>query len=511
MVGAGPAALGRGKARALPHPIDDLSIDYGTDIYEEMLLDPQVAANVAILKASILEDGVNLAPAIEDQDDDRYELAVQIRDVARRMFARMTTPLDDVLWNMLDATWAGNKVAEQVFELQRVEVGSADSPEKKELLQLKALKPKPRQAVVFVVDAFMNVLGFLGAVPGTLTPPAIGAVLEPNSPQILPRDKFAVLSWHPVDGDPRGTSVLRPAYKPWWRKQQLEPEYLRYLTQFASPSVWATPPPDEEGVSDEPTDSIGNPVDANGNPVDSDDVDGLPDEELSKYDELLALLLALKNSSAMVVPPGTEVHFVELQGDGLPFIRSFDQCDAQITKAILTQSLATEEGQHQSRAASQVHQDVLDTLVRQGKRALVRMLSEDILRPWVARNFGDDAGESLVPIPTLGTTESQDQPTLMTAVAGLMRANYFHPSQLPHVDELLGLPVRDLTQAAETLAASGPAPGEPSAPAGGQAEGEGTPEPGGTPSPPSGPARRGGRGPKAPARRVAPTRPRRVA
>jgi hypothetical protein len=502
--------IGRGKARALPHPIDDLSMDYGNDIYEEMLLDPQVAANIVVLKASILEDGLNLAPAIEDQDDDRYEDAVKIRDVARRMLARMTTPLDDVLWTMLDAMWAGNKVAELVFELQQVDVAPDEAVEKKELLQLKAIKPKPRSSVVFVVDAFMNLLGFLGAVPGTLTPPAIGAVLEPESPQILPRDKFAVLSWHPVDGDPRGTSVLRPAYKPWWRKQQLEPEYLRYLTQFASPSVWASPPPDEAGVMDEPTDSLGNPVDANGNPVDPSDVDELADEELSKYDELLALLLALKNSSAMVVPPGTEVHFVELQGDGLPFMRAFDQCDGQITKAMLTQSLATEEGAHQSRAAASVHQDVLDTLIRQGKRSLLRMISEDILRPWVARNFGDEAGESLVPIPTLGTTESQDLPTLMTAVAALMRANYFHPSQLPHVDELLSLPVRDLTQAAETLAPSGPAPGESSAPAGGQQRGEGTPEPGGTPSAPSGPAQRGGRG-KAPARKTAPTRPRRVA
>jgi hypothetical protein len=51
-----------------------------------------------------------------------------------------------------------------------------------------------------------------------------------------------------------------------------------------------------------------------------------------------------------------------------------------------------------------VHQDVLDTLVRQGKRSLIRVVARDILRNWVRWNWGDDA-VPLVPKPSLGTTE----------------------------------------------------------------------------------------------------------
>jgi hypothetical protein len=492
LVAAGRMAYGRGGAKALPIPFDDLSTDFGTDVYEEMLLDAQVAACMSILKTGILEDGLLLAPAVEDQEDPKYKKAVKIRDAGKRMLDRLDQPFDDVMWTMLDGIGFGNKVAELVFENQLVDGET--------MTQIRAIKPKPRESVLFVVDVYLNLLGFLGSAPGQVTPGLAGNILEQGSRQVLPRDKFAVFTFRPVDCDPRGTSILRAAYEPWWRKRQMMPAYLRYLAQFASPSVWATPPEDTLIVA--PTDSIGNLVDASGDAI--DDPDGVADEDLpiAAADELLALLLGWQNGTALVVPPGTEVHPVELQGDGAPFLNAIQQANAEIVKAILTQSLATEEGAHQARAAASVHQDVLDTLIRQAKKALLRMIAEDILRPWVRLNYGDDAADELCPLPTLGTTERQDLPQMWTGAAALHRANYFHPSQLPHVDEMLGLPVRDLTQIPQPLAAPAPAPGEPSAPAGGQKRGDGTPDTPGTPSKPSGPAERGGRG-RQPARQPA--------
>jgi hypothetical protein len=116
-----------------------------------------------------------------------------------------------------------------------------------------------------------------------------------------------------------------------------------------------------------------------------------------------------------------------------------------MTKSILTQSLATEEGEHQARAAAQVHQDVLDTLVRQGKRSLVRVVAKDVLANWVRWNWGDDAA-ALVPKPSLGTTERTDLPATITAFAALLKTGFPHPSQYAAMDSMFGLPVRDLTQ-----------------------------------------------------------------
>lgn len=464
----------------LPEAHDDLTEDFGTDVYRQMLKDADVNAAVAILKASILEEGLQLAPAIDDQEKPGYKRAVLIRDLAQRMFERMTpSPINTVLWNMLDALAFGCKVAEQISEWQ-VHGGQR-------LLMLKSIKPKPPAQVAFVVDGYMNVLGLLGSAPGD---PALstGTVLNPSAADILPPDKFAFLSNRPEDCDPRGTSVLRPAYDPWWKKRQLGPEYLRYLSQFAAPSFWATPP--EYAESSPSADPFG-----------TDEAAAEEEALPTPTEELLASLVEWRNGYAMVVPYGTQVHPVELTGDGQAFISALRLYSNQIIKAILTQQLATEEGEHQARSAAGVHQDVLDTIVRQGKQNVLEMVSNQILVPWVARNWGDRAALELVPIPSLGTTERQDVPALMSSVAALMRASFFHSSQLPAVDEMLGLPVRDWSQPNLLQPPAAPAPGEPSAPPGGEMGTGGND--GGSPDPgaPSGPAERGGRG-TAPQRRA---------
>ena len=64
--------------RGLPPYIDDLTRDFGDDLYSRMLVDGQVAACITILKAAILEDGIHLSPAIDEETDPQYELAKEI-------------------------------------------------------------------------------------------------------------------------------------------------------------------------------------------------------------------------------------------------------------------------------------------------------------------------------------------------------------------------------------------------------------------------------------------------
>lgn len=404
--------------RALPAYVDDVTADFGDDLYDRMLVDAQVSACVSILKAAILEEGVALAPAVDDKAADGYARAVEIRDAAEAMLEDLATPLDDVLWDLLNSLAFGNRVAEQVYEL-------GPGPDGRAILRLRALKVKPRRSTAFVVDRFMNVLGLLADVGGRGR--ASTSIHDVRPDEILPREKFAVLTFRPRDADPRGTSILRPAYDPWWRKRQVMVEYVKYLAQFAGPSlVGFTAEDAEDGVAE----------------------DGAPRtaEEL-----MLEALLAFQNGTATVFGHGASVTPIEMQGDGKAFLDAVAGCNLEITKAVLTQQLATEEGQHQARAAAQVHQDVLDTLIRQGKRGVVRMLARDVLRTWVRWNWGD-AAIPLAPIPSLGTTERRDVPALMSAIAALTRAGYPHPSQYPAIDALLGLPIRDLTATSEQAA-----------------------------------------------------------
>jgi Protein of unknown function (DUF935) len=454
---AGGSGLWYGDAvRALPHPLDDLAADFGADIYDRMCFDPQVAACLTVLKASILEDGLTLAPAVDDKLDPDYALAVEIQEAAEAMLDDLETPLDDALFDMLHALAIGNRVAELKYAVK-------PGPDGRDLVSVAAIKPKPLTATAFVVDAYMNVVGLLGARPGMVQPAYTGAVIDPKSAEILPRDKFAVFTFRPKYGDPRGTSILRPAYAAWWTKWQVHQEYLKYLAQFAGPGLIGTAP--ANAVTQPAMDPLGNPTDPSSAP-------------LTPSEAMVAALEAYRNGGILGLPYGASVQVIQAAGNGQPFLSAIAACDHGITKSILTQELATEEGAHQARAAAQVHQDVLDTLVRQGKRSLVRVVARDILRNFVRWNWGEDA-LPLAPKPSLGTTERQDLPAMMTAVAALVNAGYPHPSQYSGLDSMLGLPPRDLTQDADVLDENGQ-PVDPNAapadetgqPAGAQDDGE---------------------------------------
>jgi len=123
---------------------------------------------------------------------------------------------------------------------------------------------------------------------------------------------------------------------------------------------------------------------------------------------------------------------------------------------------------------------VLDTIIKQAKRAVARMLARDILMPWIRYNWGEDAVR-LCPRVTLGTTEQSDIVAMMAGFAALKTAGYLAPSQLTATDALLNLPPRlpEEVQLAEDVArlAAQPQPAPVIAPPV-QAQSDGTPDTG---------------------------------
>lgn len=410
-------------ARSLPWAFDDLTADFGDDYYERMLFDAVVSSCVTIYKASVLEEGIALAPAIDDKDDPRYDKSKLMLEYCQRVIDDLDPSMDDTLWGMLDACAYGNKVAELNWSDERTYTGMQH-------LRLVSIKVKPRRSTAFVVDTYLNVLGLVARIPGIGVPVQTGTILAIAEPgqleNMLPRSKFAVLTFRPKDNDPRGTSILRPANTAWYNKMQTWPEYLRYLAQFASPGLIGFTPPGAEAMP--PTDGLGNPI---------------PGPLVYPEQQMVATLTQWRNGAALAFQAGALVTPVQSQGEGRAFLSAFDEYDRQISKAILTQTLATGEGQHQARAAASVHQDVLTTLIRQGRRAVVRMLRRDVLQQIIRLNFGEQATQELTPKVSLGNVEQVDFGTTANAIAALVKARYLDPSQYPAVDELLNLPARD--------------------------------------------------------------------
>lgn len=440
--------------RALPWEIDDVQQAFGLTLYSRMARDPVIAACLTVLKASILEDGLTLAPAVDDEADPSYPAAVALRDEAEAMLDRLVEPFPDVLWALLDALAYGHKVAELVWQVRppctTPPAGVRILP-RGDLLALHAIKVKPVRTTVFVVDGYANVLGLLAQELNLPSPVLTGWLIDPHQapPNLIPREKFAILTFRPQDSDPRGHSILRAAYAPWWLKEQLLPEVKRWGAQFAVPSVWATTPEKSQQVPQ---------LDASGQPL----LDAFGNQLLvSPEQNLLAALQNLRNGSAAALPFGTELHPLAVSGSGDALLRILAWCDQQMREAITTQKLATAEGEHMARAAAQVHQDVLATIVKEAKQSLVRMVQRDILAPWLRYNVPGNP-QHLLPKPQLGGSEAEDWSKNATAVAALQTAGYLHASQLAATDKLLNLPVRDLTQDVsedEDLAAAGPVPG----------------------------------------------------
>lgn len=411
---------------SLPHPIDDVTLDFGDDLYNRMMNDAQIASLINIFKTGIAADGLTFTAAVPEEDED-HEAAQELADWCTWMIDQLTHSIDEVLWDLMDAMPYGNRVAELVYE-------HGTGPDGSTQVLLKKIAPKPRRMTAFVVDGFNNLVGLLGQIPGQTFYVQTSMIVDPAAlPNFLDRERFAVLTFRSRDGDPRGQSLLRPAYDSWYVKQQIKVEYLKYLAQFASPLLIGFTA-DTVDQSEE--------VDEEGNPEPSPEV------------VMAGTLATARNSTALAFVAGAKVDVVKSEGNGEAHLLGIDLQNREMAKATTSQTLATEEGKHQTRASSGTHQDVLDVIIRPGKRLVERMIARDIITPLIVMNFGKKALR-LLPTPVLGRTEQHDFAAMATAIAALMTSGYLHASQLPLIDVMQGLPVRDLSQD-EILAAQQP-------------------------------------------------------
>lgn len=404
--------------RTLTTYIDDISRDFGDDIYERMQNDAQIRACLELAKMAILGGGLSIR-SCRKETEDQHELAVQVADFCSRNIDSLQRPfITETLHDMLDSLAVGSKVAEIVCEIRKA------GPDKGKLC-LKEIKVKPRKCYAFVVDAFLNCVGLLGLVPGSgttlLTNSFIG--MEQNLRNIknfFPRKKFCVLTCQPTNGDLRGTSILRAAYDPWWLKQQVKAEYAKYLALFAMEKYKATTAEDAEAKPMQ---------DKHGQPIVDDDGKII----LVQPEEAMALSLAdLRNGGFWVGPFGSTLDVISPVATGSNiFSGAFDFLDGQMAKAILSQTRATEEAQHGSRADSQTGQDLLGIGILFHKTAVVEMVRNDLLSLIVEANFGQ-AGLEVLPLVSLGDVNPED---IAAQLPGYVQAGYqVDPSQFRELD-----------------------------------------------------------------------------
>jgi phage gp29-like protein len=187
---------------------------------------------------------------------------------------------------------------------------------------------------------------------------------------------------------------------------------------------------------------------------------------LGKYDPqatpadreaLLAAVTQLGTDAAGIISKSTEIEFVETSqrsGDIYSALASF--CDAQMSKAVLGQTLTTEVGDRGSYAASKTHGEVRQDILEADCKSLAETLRRDLIRPLALFNFGPDALTRLPWVkfhyePPEDLKSSADVYSILVGQVGL-------PVATEHIYEKFGVPKPAAGQALVVPPAAAPVP-----------------------------------------------------
>jgi len=109
-------------------------------------------------------------------------------------------------------------------------------------------------------------------------------------------------------------------------------------------------------------------------------------------DALIAAISSLGSDAAGIISKSTEIEFVDSvkQGKGDLYKQLADFCNAEVSKAVLGQTLTAQVGDTGSYAASNTHNEIRKDLLLADGRALVTTIRNQLVRPLVGFNFGWD-------------------------------------------------------------------------------------------------------------------------
>lgn len=378
---------------------DEAELRLGPGGFERLLTDPEILKDVTLLVDAIVGDGVQLYPLFTDDKADpaRSATAAEYSDFcAFNLSETLRRPFRDTLREAVRSAFVtGHKVAEQTYR-------DWTDAEGRPRLVLDKLKCKPRYAAQFVIDAYLNELGM--------------AVWSEGRRIVVSRDKFFVPTFERVNEDPRGTAPAMLACFNWFvAKRTGCPIFVKRIEKKALPAVAGFVGANEESMPAE----------------DGTSATKTPQQAMAES------LAGFENFSSAAFAHDAKIQVVDASGNGQEFKNFFDVCNREMTRAILLQDLATNEGQHGTRAQSLTHMDVLSLRVWSLKNTVADCIRDEILRPLLYYNFGEES-MALVPAVSLGDSDRRDWATDALAAAAL--APLVSDSQWEAICKQLGLP-----------------------------------------------------------------------
>jgi hypothetical protein len=407
-----------GSRTLSPSRIDEVVTNVTPETFEEMSNDPKIHKSKRIRINGVLTDELVLATGATEAEvnDAEYKKFVKCMHFCERMVSGLETPLWSALSQMLDGGYEqGHKIAESDWEYRldkptkKIQTGkkgsrpsagfslkrlfglkTQDDPQSKRgtnilnqpqtRLMPRAIKVKPRGAALFVVDAFMNILGLVPSWNGART-------WQPN--QVITRDKFLVFTNNQTDDDPRGNSAWRPVFWAWSFKNFIPKQYLTYLLNEAVPvPILKLPKGMQSWIVKR--DSEQNII------YKKDPITGDLTTEPEMIETVVAAERTLKNDSRRSgcrYPARVELDAYGGNKGGAQdtvFPNAIKAADEQIEEGILLQPLAQSQGGSNSQKGAMTHENRLVDLFFWDKRALCTMLLYDFFAVGVRMNLGEE-------------------------------------------------------------------------------------------------------------------------
>lgn len=311
---------------------------------------------------------------IHPRSDSRKD--TEIADFVRNILFASEGTVTDLLYSMLDAFVYGFSLAETVYgKLPSGHIG------------IEKFVPVNTENVSFDIDSYGTVKNIL-----------IDGI-------VCPREKLILYSYNSSFGSPYGKSDLISAYNHYRIKKKLTEYYNIYLEKYASPLI--------KGTYSK----------------------SFPEESQKAF---FGVLKSVRQKTALLVPEDCRIESMNLNtGGGDAFQKAIDHHDRNIAKAILGQTIFTDDNVTVgSYSLANIHLELLSKCLSKIRKDMEEYVMEElVIKPLVRYNFGTD----LFPRFTISEINSSSLEKNTKSLGELIKYNIVSEKE-PWLRAFLGLP-----------------------------------------------------------------------
>ncbi len=402
---------------AYPNNVDQAEQQYGMRLYEDMMSDPYCSAPYRYLAARIWGSGMSIIPARSKpnnkatrQEQDEYARAKEIADYVKYLLFSLEetdAPFTETGLIMTEAMIFGHRLAEITAE---VKVGGPYNGKP----VIASLTPLPREHYRLVVDMRGRLMGAVAQRGGAADSLYSGPV--PNVwdwPNFSYKSKFVHFAFDGPSRSPLGSSILRKAYRAWWKTEQADPAEIRAILQaggrtfaiIASPQMMA----------------VGQYL--------------LPNGESYSGNGMKAAVewgRELAAGRVAVMPPDIKLETLGGDNVGEIFEPFYARQNRAKVVAILTTARAIMESSRNSMADAGGAENIQDELRNFYQGRICKFFDVQLIRPFVKLTFGADAVH-LCPSLSMRQTAAPDLAAAGSAFAQFRSSGGITDPMLPDV------------------------------------------------------------------------------